>query len=136
MSVLETTDTAAPVLVRADGAAARITLNRPAQRNALSLEAMGQVTAALRRLGEDRDVRAIVVEGEGPAFCAGHDLGEMVGRDIAFYQHVFDVCTEMMEALHRAPQPVIARVHGIATAAGCQLVASCDLAVAVEEARF
>jgi enoyl-CoA hydratase/carnithine racemase len=136
MSVLETTDTAAPVLVRADGAAARITLNRPAQRNALSLEVMGQVTAALRRLGEDPEVRAIVVEAEGPAFCAGHDLGEMVGRDIAFYQRLFDACTEMMEAIHAVPQPVIARVHAAAFAAGCQLVAACDLAVAADTARF
>src|SRR5690349_23446895 len=138
MSVLETTDTAAagPVLVRQDGPAAHITLNRPAQRNALSLEAMRQVTAALNRLGEDKSVRVIVIEGSGPAFCAGHDLGEMVGRDLAYYQHVFDVCTEMMEAIHRAPQPVIARVHAVATAAGCQLVAACDLAVAAEGARF
>jgi enoyl-CoA hydratase/carnithine racemase len=138
MSVLETTDTAAaaPVLVRQDGPAARITLNRPAQRNALSLELMGEVTATLDRLRRDADVRAIVIEGAGPAFCAGHDLGEMVGRDLAFYQRVFDACTVMMEAIHRVPQPVIARVHGIATAAGCQLVAACDLAVAAEEARF
>ena len=138
MSVLETTDTAAarPVLVRQDGPAARITLNRPAQRNALSTELMQEMIATLRRLGDDRDVRAIVIEGAGPGFCAGHDLSEMVGRDLAFYQHVFDLCTEMMEAIHALPQPVIARVHGIATAAGCQLVAACDLAVAVEEARF
>jgi enoyl-CoA hydratase/carnithine racemase len=138
MSVLETTDTAAagPVLVRQDGPAAHITLNRPAQRNALSLEVMREVTAALDRLGEDRSVRVIVIEGSGPAFCAGHDLGEMVGKDLAFYQHVFDVCTEMMEAIHRVPQPVIARVHAIATAAGCQLVAACDLVVAAEGARF
>ena len=136
--MLETTDTAAagPVLVRQDGPAAHITLNRPAQRNALSLEVMREVTAALNRLGEDKSVRAIVIEGSGPAFCAGHDLGEMVGRDLPFYQQVFDVCTEMMEAIHRVPQPVIARVHAIATAAGCQLVAACDLAVAAEDARF
>src|SRR4051794_9586304 len=124
MSVLETTDTAAPVLVRRDGAAARITLNRPAQRNALSLEVMEEVIATLERLGADSDVRAVVIEAAGPAFCAGHDLGEMVDRDLAFYQHVFDVCTRMMEAIHKVPQPVIARVHGIATAAGCQLVAA------------
>jgi len=137
MSVLETTDTAAgPVLFRRDGAAARITLNRPAQRNALSLEVMEEVTATLERTGRDPEVRAIVIEAAGPAFCAGHDLGEMVGRDLAFYQHVFDVCTRMMDAIHDVPQPVIARVHGIATAAGCQLVAACDLAVAAEEARF
>jgi enoyl-CoA hydratase/carnithine racemase len=134
MSVLETTD--APVLVRRDGPAARITLNRPAQRNALDLALMRAVTDALVEIGRDADVRAIVIEGAGPAFCAGHDLGEMVGRDLRFYQGVFDVCTEMMDAVHHAPQPVIARVHGIATAAGCQLVAACDLAVAAEEARF
>src|SRR5213076_687586 len=81
-------------------------------------------------------VRAIVLAGAGPAFSAGHDLGEMVGRDRAFYDHLFDVCTELMEAIHRIPQPVIAKVHGIATAAGCQLVAACDLAVAAEGARF
>jgi enoyl-CoA hydratase/carnithine racemase len=137
MSALETTATdTAPVLVRQDGAEARITLNRPKQRNALSLEVMEEVTSAVERIARDASVRAIVIEGTGPAFCAGHDLNEMVGRDVAFYQHVFDACTVMMEALHRAPQPVIARVHGIATAAGCQLVAACDLAVAVEEARF
>ena len=138
MSALETPDTASarPVLVRRDGPEARITLNRPAQRNALSLELMGEVVAALDELGGDAGVRAIVIEGAGPAFCAGHDLGEMAGRDLAFYQRVFDACTEMMEALHRVPQPVIARVHGIATAAGCQLVASCDLAVAASSARF
>jgi enoyl-CoA hydratase/carnithine racemase len=134
MSVLETTD--APVLVRRDGPAARITLNRPAQRNALDLALMRAVTDALVEIGRDADVRAIVIEGAGPAFCAGHDLGEMVDRDLRFYQGVFDVCTEMMDAVHNAPQPVIARVHGIATAAGCQLVAACDLAVAAEEARF
>jgi enoyl-CoA hydratase/carnithine racemase len=136
MSALETTTDTATVLVRQDGPAARITLNRPAQRNALSLELMHELTATLDRLGEDRSVRVIVIEGAGPAFCAGHDLSEMVGQDLAFYQRVFDVCTEMMAAVHRVPQPVIARVHGIATAAGCQLVATCDLAVASEEARF
>ena len=136
MSALETTTDTATVLVRQDGPAARITLNRPAQRNALSLELMHEVTATLDRLGQDASVRAIVIEGAGPAFCAGHDLAEMVGQDLAFYQRVFDVCTEMMAAVHRVPQPVIARVHGIATAAGCQLVAACDLAVASEEARF
>src|SRR3954449_9775678 len=100
MSVLETTDTASarPVLVRRDGPAARITLNRPAQRNALSLEVMHEATAALKRLGEVRELRGFVVEGAGPAFCAGHDLSEMVGRDLAFYQRVFDVCTELMDA--------------------------------------
>src|SRR3954465_11193869 len=138
MTVLETTDpaSAGPVLVRRDGPAARIPLNRPAQRNALSLALMGEAIAALDELAVDTGGGAIVIEGAGPAFCAGHDLGEMTGRDLGFYQHVFDVCTQMMEALHRVPQPVIARVHGIATAAGCQLVAACDLAIAAEDARF
>src|SRR3954465_10907481 len=138
MTVLETTDpaSAGPVLVRRDGPAARIPLNRPAQRNALSLALMGEAIAALDELAVDTGGGAIVIEGAGPAFCAGHDLGEMTGRDLGFYQHVFDVCTQMMEALHRVPQPVIARVHGIATAAGCQLVAACDLAVAAGDARF
>src|SRR4051794_3507056 len=138
MTVLETTApaSAGSVLVRRDGPEARITLNRPARRNALSLALMGEVIDALDELGADAGVRAIVIEGAGPAFCAGHDLAEMTGRDVGYYQHVFDVCTQMMEALHRVPQPVIARVHGIATAAGCQLVAACDLAVAADDARF
>jgi enoyl-CoA hydratase/carnithine racemase len=124
------------VIVRREPPAARVTLNRPEKRNALSLKLMREVIAVLRELGADADVRAIVIEGAGPAFSGGHDLGEMIGRDLAFYQELFDVCTEMMEQIHRVPKPVIARVHGIATAAGCQLVATCDLAVASEEARF
>src|SRR5207245_779082 len=81
-------------------------------------------------------VRAIVLEGAGPACSAGHDLSEMIGREAAFYERLFAVCTELMETIHRVPQPVIAKVHGIATAAGCQLVAACDLAVAAEGTRF
>ena len=126
----------ANVVVRRELPAARVTLNRPDKRNALSFELMQEVTDVLRELGRDSDVRAIVIEGAGPAFSGGHDLGEMVGRDLPFYQELFDVCTEMMETIHRLPQPVIARVHGIATAAGCQLVATCDLAVASADARF
>jgi enoyl-CoA hydratase/carnithine racemase len=124
------------VLVEHDGVAGHITLNRPEKRNALSLELMQDLIAALERLGADRDVRAIVIEGAGPAFSAGHDLSEMVGRELPFYQRLFDVCTMMMETIHRLPQPVIAKVHGVATAAGCQLVAACDLAVAAADARF
>jgi enoyl-CoA hydratase/carnithine racemase len=124
------------LLVATEVPLARITLNRPEKRNALSLELMQELIAAFEHLGAERDVRAIVVEGAGPAFSAGHDLGEMVGRDAAFYEQLFDVCTVMMETIHRVPQPVIAKVHAVATAAGCQLVASCDLVVAAEEARF
>jgi enoyl-CoA hydratase/carnithine racemase len=119
----------------ADGGAC-VTLNRPEKRNALSLELMDELTKALQSLGERSELRAIVVEGSGVAFSAGHDLSEMVGRDLPFYQRLFDSCTELMETIHRVPQPVIAKVHGIATAAGCQLVAACDLAVAAEDARF
>ena len=97
---------------------------------------MEELIDALRALGKNPDVRAIVIAGAGPVFSAGHDLGEMVGRDLAFYQRLFDVCTDLMETIHQVPQPVIASVHGIATAAGCQLVASCDLAVATQDARF
>jgi enoyl-CoA hydratase/carnithine racemase len=124
------------VLVRADGPAARITLNRPEKRNALSLELMAELIATLRRLGGDAAVRVIVIDSAGPAFSAGHDLSEMIGRDVPFYQRLFDVCTELMETIHRVPQPVIAKVAGMATAAGCQLVAACDLAVAADGARF
>jgi len=124
------------VVVVSDGAAGRIKLNRPEKRNALSLELMEELIAALREVSARDSVRAIVIEGAGPAFSAGHDLSEMIDRDEAFFSHLFDVCTVMMETIHDLPQPVIARVHGIATAAGCQLVAACDLAVAAEDARF
>ena len=124
------------IVLSEEGPAARITLNRPEKRNALSLELMQEAVAALESLARRTDVRAVVVEGAGPAFSAGHDLGEMVGRDLPFYQRLFDVCTELMETIHHVPQPVIAKVHGVATAAGCQLVAACDLAVASDDARF
>jgi enoyl-CoA hydratase/carnithine racemase len=126
----------ASVLVREGGPGARITLNRPAKRNALSLELIEDLLGRLREVSNEPGVRAIVLEGAGPAFSAGHDLSEMIGRDVAFYQRLFDVCTELMECIHRLPQPVIAKVDGVATAAGCQLVAACDLAVASEESQF
>jgi enoyl-CoA hydratase/carnithine racemase len=124
------------VTVAFEGASARITLNRPEKRNALSLELMEELTAALGDVSGRDSVRAIVIEGAGPAFSAGHDLSEMIDRDEAFFSHLFEVCTVMMETIHDLPQPVIAKVHGIATAAGCQLVAACDLAVAADGARF
>jgi enoyl-CoA hydratase/carnithine racemase len=124
------------VAVSREPPAARLRLNRPDKRNALSLALMGELIASLQHLARDPDIRAIVVEGAGPVFSAGHDLGELQGRDVGFYQEVFDVCTQLMETIHQVPQPVIAKVHGVATAAGCQLVASCDLAVAAESARF
>jgi enoyl-CoA hydratase/carnithine racemase len=124
------------LLVTRDGSAARIVLNRPEKRNALSLELMEEMIAAMREVSARRDTRAIVLEGAGPVFSAGHDLSEMIGRDREFLAQLFDRCSVMMETLHEVPQPVIAKVHGIATAAGCQLVAACDLAVAAEGTRF
>src|SRR6266508_2833565 len=97
---------------------------------------MSEVIEALDALAADPEVRAIVIEGAGPAFSAGHDLGEMIGRDADFYMRLFETCTVMMERIHSVPQPVIAKVHGAAYAAGCQLVAACDLAVAAEGTKF
>jgi enoyl-CoA hydratase/carnithine racemase len=124
------------LLLSRDGAAARIVLNRPDKRNALSLELMEELTAAVGDVASDRENRAIVIEGAGPAFSAGHDLSEMIGREKTFLAELFERCSAMMQTLHEVPQPVIAKVHGIATAAGCQLVAACDLAVAAEGTRF
>lgn len=111
-----------------------ITLARGERRNALSTAMMSEVVEALRTLPEDAQV--VVLAADGPVFSAGHDIGEMQDRDPSFYADIFELCTDMMETIHRVPQPVIARVHGVATAAGCQLVAACDLVVAAEEARF
>ena len=124
------------LLVTQDGPAAHIVLNRPEKRNALSLELMEEMIAALREASAKPDNRAIVIEGAGPAFSAGHDLSEMIGGEREFLARLFDRCSVMMEMIHEVPQPVIAKVHGIATAAGCQLVAACDLAVAAEGTRF
>ncbi len=115
---------------------ARITLNRPEKRNALSLKLIEELLGALRDVSAQSNTRAIVIEGAGPAFSAGHDLSEMIGRDEAFFRELFGLCSVMMETIHELPQPVIAKVHGIATAAGCQLVAACDLAVAAAGTRF
>ena len=122
--------------VSVDGPVATLTMNRPRQRNALSTELMQEILATLHDLRSRPDVHAVILAGEGPAFCAGHDLAELRGLDEAGYRAVFQLCSDLMMALHEQPQPVIARVHGIATAAGCQLVASCDLAVAGGSARF
>ncbi len=113
-----------------------VTMNRPTRRNALSLEHMEELVDAFRTLGRRGDLGVVVLRGAGPAFCAGHDLSEMTGRSPEFYRHLFDVCTVLMETIQAIPQPVIAQVHGIATAAGCQLAATCDLVVAAEDARF
>ncbi len=110
-----------------------LTLNRPEKRNALSLNMMNEIIDLLTLF---RQGRILIIRAEGPVFSSGHDLAEMVGRDGDFYRRIFTTCTQMMEAIRSLPQPVIAQVQGMATAAGCQLVATCDLAVASEEARF
>jgi enoyl-CoA hydratase/carnithine racemase len=119
-----------------DGPVATILLNRPEKRNALSLGMMLELTECLETIGRGREARAVVLRAAGKAFCSGHDLGEMTGRNIAEYRRIFDVCSELMLKVQAIPQPVIAEVQGIATAAGCQLVATCDLAVAAEGAVF
>ena len=124
------------ISVERDTPIATITMNRPDKRNALSTPMMQELTDAFQTLSRERDVRVMVLAANGPAFSAGHDLRELVGGDINAYRHVFDVCTVLMTTIQGIPQPVIARVHRIATAAGCQLVATCDLAVAAEEATF
>jgi enoyl-CoA hydratase/carnithine racemase len=120
------------IIVKDNGPVTEVVLNRPDKRNALSLALMTELTTAVG----GAEGRVIVISGAGPCFSAGHDLSEMVGRTPGEYRRLFDVCTELMEAIQSAPQPVIAKVHGVATAAGCQLVAACDLAVADEGARF
>ncbi len=124
------------ILYERDGHVARVTMNRPKKRNALSLDHMRELTSCFKGIGEDKSISVVVLAGEGPGFCAGHDLSEMIGQDPDFYRHTFDVCCELMDAIRAVPQPVIARVHGIATAAGCQLAATCDLVVASSEASF
>lgn len=119
-----------------EGPIAIVTMNRPQRRNALSLELMSEMIACLDEIAGDRNVRVVLLRATGKVFCSGHDLSEMVGRDINEYRQVFDVCTELMTRVQSIPQPVIAEVQGIATAAGCQLVATCDLAVASDQAAF
>jgi enoyl-CoA hydratase/carnithine racemase len=119
-----------------EGSTAILTLNRPQRRNALSLDLMLELIDALDQLSRDAGTRAIVLAAAGKVFCSGHDLSEMTGRDINEYRRIFDVCSQLMLKIQAIPQPVIAEVQGVATAAGCQLVAACDLAIAAEEAWF
>jgi enoyl-CoA hydratase/carnithine racemase len=129
---------AQPSLLRADrDGIATLTLNRPAARNALSMGLMSEVQAALDALAKDRKIKVVIIGAEGPAFCAGHDLKEVranPGR--AAYEALFEQCSRLMQSIVKLPQPVIAKVQGFAYAAGCQLVATCDLAVAAEGATF
>jgi enoyl-CoA hydratase/carnithine racemase len=121
-------DLAAPV--------ATITLSRPQRRNALSVEMMQELLACLEEVAANHETRALILAAAGNVFSSGHDLGEMVAQDLPRYRQIFDLCTDLMTRLQQIPQPVVAQVQGVATAAGCQLVAACDLAVASEAASF
>ena len=138
MTAMPKVTTDAPVLLEEyDRGVLRLTLNRPDARNALSAALMSALLEALSRAATDPLARVVVIAGAGPAFCAGHDLREMrADQRRETYERLFAQCSELMLEIVRLPKPVIAEVHGVATAAGCQLVATCDLAVAAEDARF
>lgn len=131
-----TSEIVSSLRIETQSGVARITLNRPERRNALSEGLIAELSEALRRIGDDPQIRVVVLGAAGPVFSSGHDLGEMTGRSESEYRNVFARCSAMMQKLHEIPQPVIGRVQGLATAAGCQLVAACDLAVASTEAKF
>ena len=124
------------LLCQREGSVSTLTLNRPGRRNALSLDLVEDLIACLNELGADSQVKVVILAASGAAFCSGHDLSEMTGRALPEYRRIFEACTELMQKLQSIPQPVITQVQGIATAAGCQLVAACDLAVASTEASF
>jgi len=113
-----------------------LSLNRPDKRNALSLEMLQELNRLLSTISRNGDVRVVILKGEGRMFSSGHDISDLLEGDLVAYREVFDTCIDVMEKIQQLPQPVIAQVHGIATAAGCQLVAACDLAVAEEGALF
>lgn len=141
--ILTSPDQSEPCLLREDhGAIARLTLNRPKSRNSLSEPLLNALLDAIREIAASSAIKAIVITGAPPVFCAGHDLREMTARrqdgdqGRAFFDRLMHLCSELMQAVMASPKPVIAAVNGVATAAGCQLVASCDLAVASSEAKF
>jgi enoyl-CoA hydratase/carnithine racemase len=123
------------ILVERSGEFVTVTMNRPQRRNALSLDHMRELITAFRDIG-DSDALGIVLAGNGPVFSAGHDFADVADADLAVVRSLLVTCTELMTLIQQVPQPVVARVHGLATAAGCQLVASADLAVASEDAAF
>jgi len=124
------------IAIERDGEIAIITMNRPEKRNALSVQMMRALDGAFRRIAEDNTCRVAILRGDGPAFCAGHDLRELIDGDEDAYEAVFQACVDLMRTIAGIPQPVIAEVANVATAAGCQLVAACDLAVASTQATF
>lgn len=127
---------APPLLVEEAGGVVRLTLNRAECRNAFSTELVQLLDSALQKIAESKQARVVILAAAGPVFCSGHDLSEMTGRTEEQYHALFADCARMMQRLRQIPQPVIARVHGMATAAGCQLAVSCDLVVAAEGASF
>jgi enoyl-CoA hydratase/carnithine racemase len=124
------------LVVESDSPVAIITLNRPERRNALSLGLMKELITCLRAFGQSQEVHAVIIAATGPVYSAGHDLNELRDRTVGEYRELFDVCAELMALIQSIPQPVIAEVQGMATAAGCQMVATCDLAIAAEHAEF
>jgi enoyl-CoA hydratase/carnithine racemase len=136
MSSVEVTATYHHLSLAREGECAVVTLNRPERRNALSLELMRELIRGFDEIAGDPSLRAVILAAAGKVFSSGHDLSQMTGRNIDEYRQLFDVCTQLMEKMQSIPQPVIAEVQGIATAAGCQLVATCDLAIASDMAAF
>ena len=127
-----------PILIEKKDNIARLTLNNPKQRNPLSMDLMEKMNIQLDLLSKDRKIKVIIINGNGPAFCVGHDINELVGEDydLEHFRNVFSICSNMMQNIQKLPQPVIAQVHGVAMAAGCQLVASCDLAICDSKTKF
>jgi len=132
----ETTQAQPQISMEKRETAALLTLNLPDQRNPLSLSMMRDLRDRLFEIGEDHEIRVVVIKGEGKVFSSGHNLKEMTDRSLEEQRELFDVCSQMMQAVQQIPQPVIAQVHGVAAAAGCQLVATCDLAVAADTTLF
>ena len=124
------------ILYTTKGPIGILTLNNPKKINALSIQMISEISDVLSSVSEDESIKVVIIRAAGKHFCAGHYLKEMVGNGIKEYKSIFDQCTKMMQLIHELPQPVIAQVQGIATAAGCQLVAWCDLAVAAEGSQF
>jgi len=124
------------ILIEHEDNVAKIVLNRPEKLNALSLKLLEELIDALQHLSTNKEIRVVLIKGAGSSFSTGHDLSEMVGKEIIQYKKLFDTCSKMMKLLQKIPQPTIAQVHGYAMAAGCQFVAACDLAVAEDGAKF
>jgi enoyl-CoA hydratase/carnithine racemase len=133
---MKTLRTATEIKIEREGVLAVISMNRPEKRNALSLAMMRELEGAFAALAHEREIRVVILRGEGPAFSAGHDLRELLDRDAQSYRTIFETCVGLMARMVAIPQPIIAEVARVATAAGCQLVAACDLAIASTEATF